>query len=81
MRESENKCSSTIPVSAFRNHVFESKEIFQCWIRVMIVYYTYLIMCVPDESLLSPQFASSRIEGSLWHLKQRGEGESFMANA
>jgi hypothetical protein len=47
----------------------------------MIVYYTYLIMCVPDEYLLSLQFASSPIEESLWHLKQRGEGETFMANA
>jgi hypothetical protein len=47
----------------------------------MIVYYTYLVMCVPDESLLSPQFASRRIEESLWNLKQTGEGETFMAYA
>jgi len=38
-------------------------------------------MCVPDESLLSPQFASRRIEAWLWNLKQRGEGEIFTAYA
>ena len=38
-------------------------------------------MCEPDESLLSPQFASRRIEESLWNLKHRGEGEIFTAYA
>ena len=60
---------------------FEAKEMFQCWIKVMIVHYTYLVMCVPDVSLLSPNFASRRIEESLWNLKQKCEGETFMAYA
>jgi len=76
-----NKCkySCTIPVTAFRNHILEAKETFECWITVMTLYYTYMFMLVPDESLLRPQFTSRGIEGWLWILKHRIIGENFVA--
>jgi hypothetical protein len=55
-------CSNTIPVTAFRNHILEAKEMLECWITVMTLNYTFLFMLVPDEALLRPRFTFSRIE-------------------
>ena len=52
---------------------------FECWITVMTIYYTYLVMCIPDESLSCPQFTVRRIEGGLWNLKHRRVRETFVA--
>jgi hypothetical protein len=54
-------------------------QMFECWITVMTLYYIYLVMCIPDESLSRPQSTVRRIEGGLWNLKHRRIRENFVA--
>ena len=46
-----------------------------------VVYYTYLVISVPDEALLRHQFTSRRMKGWLWKLKHRSFRENFVAHA
>lgn len=78
MRGNECKCSSTVPVTAVRNHSWQTKEIFQCRITVMTLYCIYVVICIPDESLSRPYFTSRRIEGWLLNLEHRRIGENFV---
>ena len=53
VRGNECKCSCTISVTSFRNHILEAKDMFEYWITVMTLNCTYLVMCTMNHYVLT----------------------------